>query len=257
VNATILVQLLIAQAAEPAKGRILGMEPALFYCVVGVFAGGLIALVIALVVGASRKQAEGLKRQAAEQNRKLDALQQTVGQLTAYLDGLPQAKGPVRTSFDAGYAAYEACKWDEAIGHFKEALKTAQGTQLVALYNLIGLSHYTPGRRDDALAAFEESRRLAVDFKDRKGEAAALGNIGLIWMNKGEWDRAVGNLVQVLAVFGQLGAKVEVARTLRNLARCLEAMGREKFVAACVKAGMGKEVAEALVAKFEGEESGS
>ncbi|MBM3315859.1 hypothetical protein FJY71_08510, partial [candidate division WOR-3 bacterium] len=101
----------------PAGKTILGMSEGLFY-------GGIFALVgIAVAIYLFAKTAS--KKQAKSIEGKVDALTTKFGRFTAYLDGLPKATGPVRTSFDAGYAAYKACKWDEAIGHFREAIKTA------------------------------------------------------------------------------------------------------------------------------------
>jgi tetratricopeptide (TPR) repeat protein len=163
------------------------------------------------------EQAKAQEERAKEQSRKLDALQTQVGRMAEYLDGLPKSTGPVRTSFDAGRAAMKAYKWDDAIAHFKDAIKSASGTQLVALYNLIGLCHYTPGRWDEALQAYEESRRLAQDFGEKQGEAAALGNIGVVWQLKGEWDKALEYQEKALQLDRELGNRQGEAQELGNI----------------------------------------
>jgi hypothetical protein len=52
--------------------------------------------------------------------------------------------------------------------------------------------------------------------------------------------------LKALATFAQLGAPREQGIVTGNLAECLKAMGRERFVAACEKAGMAKAEAEQL-----------
>ncbi len=85
------------------------------------------------------------------------------------------------------------------------------------------------------------------EIGNRQGEANSLGNIGLIYKAWGELDKALECLLQVHAIFSDIGARPEVARTLRNLAKLDKQMGHERFVAGCVKAGMEKGRAEALV----------
>ena len=43
-----------------------------------------------------------------------------------YLGSLPESKPEVRTPFEQGKAAMDAYKWDEAVGHFKQACKMEQ-----------------------------------------------------------------------------------------------------------------------------------
>ena len=62
--------------------------------------------------------------------------------------------------------------------------------------------------------------------------------------------------MQALGIFGRLEAVPEIRRTYDNLTRCLSTPGRERFVAACVKAGMSEDYAKQLVERFEqGKES--
>ena len=157
------------------------------------------------------------KQQAERLEAKVDALVRRFGQLQAYMAELPDSVGAVRAGFDAGLTAMEQSRWDEAIGHFRESVKTAAGTQLVALYNLIGLCHFTPGRRQAALEAWEESSRLARDFGDKTGEVRAVGNIGLVWHLMGKWDKAMVQFRAALALHRELGDRLGEAKDLGNI----------------------------------------
>jgi tetratricopeptide (TPR) repeat protein len=136
-----------------------------------------------------------------------------------YLGKLPESKPAVRVPFEKGQAAMEAYKWDEAIGHFQDAMKHAAGTEQVALHGLVGLCLQTPGRWRQALASFEESARLAEQFGDKQGKAVALDNIGVLWRDRGELDKALESLEAALKLAREIGARREEASALGNIGR--------------------------------------
>ncbi len=193
------------------------IEPWLFWALLGV-AVTVVVGVVTLLVGASRRDVEEVKNE-------LVGLRQQFGQMQAYLDGLPKSTGAVRTSYDAGMAAVDTLKWEEAIGYFREAMKEAKGTELVALFTLIGACHYTLGRLDDALTNYEESVRLAKQFADKEGRAAALGNIGVIYGVRGEPDKALKYFEATLAQGREIGDKKVVAASLGNIGLIYHGMG--------------------------------
>ncbi len=200
--------------APPSRRRVFNLfgrriRQAKYYAFWGIVAGvgaTAVVLVITLVVGSSWCQVQRVEQ-------KVDALSEKL----EYLDGLPQADDPVRVPFEKGYAAMKACRWDEAIGYFRQALKHASGRQLVALFNLIGLCHDTPGRWDKAVASYEESARLAEEFEDREGRAIALHNLGIILQNRGQYDKARELYEQSLKLNRELGDKNGIAQTLHQL----------------------------------------
>lgn len=111
----------------------------------------------------------------------------------------------------------DVARWDEAIGHFQEATKHAAGSELVALHALIGRSHYTPGRWDQAQESYEESARLAERCGDREGEANALDNIGVIWRDKGRLAKALANHEAAFRLAREIGARREEAAALGHI----------------------------------------
>ena len=133
------------------------------------------------------------------------------GMMTEHLGGLFASKPAVREPFELGFAAMNACRWDEAILHLQKAAAATKGLKRVALLNLIGVCHYTEGRLSDALRDFAESARLAEKFGDKRGKARAFGNIGLICRDNGELDRALNYLEEALAIARATGHKWAVA----------------------------------------------
>jgi len=120
--------------------------------------------------------------------------------MAEHLGRLLESRPEVREPFELGFAAMNACSWDQAIGHFQTAVTATNGPGLVALHNLIGVCHYTQGRPGEALKAFQESARLADQYGDQQGRSRALGNLGLIFHHNGQLDRALVLLEQALAI---------------------------------------------------------
>jgi tetratricopeptide (TPR) repeat protein len=104
-------------------------------------------------------------------------------------------------------------------------VKEAKGTELVALYNLIGLCYYTPSRLDDALKNYEESARLAEQFGDERGRASALGYIGMIYSTMGEPDMALKCYEEALAIAREIGYQQGVAANLGNIGGIYSTIG--------------------------------
>jgi len=140
-----------------------------------------------------------------------DVVRRRRGSMTEYLGRLFASKSAIRQPFELGFAAMNACRWDQAIEYFQKAAKETKGVRLVALLNLIGVCYYTLGRPGDALGQFEESARLAERFGDKRGKARALGNLGLICRDNGELDRALDYLEEALAIARAIGDQSAVA----------------------------------------------
>ena len=178
----------------------------------------VLATIVAMLLWFLSKRDAQISRQQSERTEgKVDVLTKQFGQMQARLDGLPKSEPAVRKPFELGLAAMDAYKWDEAIGHFREAMKEAKGTQLVALTNLIGKCHYMPGHLGEALMDYEESARLAEQLGDTLGRAADLGNIGNIYSAKGEPDSALKHYEEALALARGIKDPQGVANQLGNI----------------------------------------
>ena len=158
--------------------------------------------------------------------------------------------GQARALGNIGVVLGQKGELDRALAFYQQALKLAEeiGDKLVQVDTLgnIGVVLGQKGELDRALAYFQ--KELAIDraLENRQGEANVLSNIGMAWQTKGDWEQAVGSYLQALDIFRQLGAKLGVERTFGSLAGCLAALGRERFIGACVKAGMTRQEASEL-----------
>jgi tetratricopeptide (TPR) repeat protein len=150
-----------------------------------------------------------------------------------YLGGLPGSVPAVSVPFELGRTAMDAYKWDEAIGHFQGAMRRAVGTERVALHGLIGQCHSRPGRWREALDSFEESARLAEQFRDRQGQACALDNIGVIWRDRGELGRALEKHESALTLAREIGDRREEAAALHDIGGIYFCMDKPDEALAC------------------------
>jgi tetratricopeptide (TPR) repeat protein len=156
---------------------------------------------------------------------KPDVVRRRGGKMAAYLGTLLESEPAVRQPFELGFAAMNACNWDEAVGHFRNAVMETKGAGVVALLNLIGVCHYTEGRPGEALKDFLQSARLAEEFNDEQGKSRALGNIGLIYHDNGELDLALKHQEEALATARELGDEWAVAIHLGHTGNVLHDKG--------------------------------
>ncbi len=139
---------------------------------------------------------------------------------------------------------------DKALKYHEEALAIDReiGYREGAAQDLgnIGLIYQDKGELDKALENMEQVRRIMQEIGDRQGEARALGNIGAVLGALGNHAGAVAKFLEAVSIFGKIGMPVELATQAGNLRIALGHLGRERFVAACVKAGMSREAAGQL-----------
>jgi len=190
----------------------LHVNAATFWIVVaagGVLVAGIIVLIL-YNLSPGRRWARLIARSREVMRRDMD-------RMAEYLDGLSRSSPAVREPFQLGRAAMVACQWEQAIEHFREAMMQARGAEIVALFNLTGVCRYTQGHLDKALADFEESARLAEQFRDVNGKPPALGNIGVIWHDMGELDKALRYKEEALEEAHGLGDQWAEALYLGNI----------------------------------------
>jgi tetratricopeptide (TPR) repeat protein len=148
-----------------------------------------------------------IEKEAKEANENIKVLERHFG-VPIYADGLPSALPPVFDPFAKGLKLMTEYKWNEAIAEFKQSMKEAKASQLVALYNFIGLCYYRQDKLDSALENYNKSLSLAIEFSDKKGEASALHYLGLIFMNRGDLNEALKYSEDALKIDRELGDKL-------------------------------------------------
>jgi len=167
-----------------------------------------------------------LEEQIRIVNENVEKIERDLGVGRIYTDGLSSAPPPVFDPFLEGTKFMTEYKWDEAISEFQKAMKEAKGSQLVGLYNLVAICYYTSGGRLSlVLENYEESLRLARQFKDKEGEVTALGNIGIVYYLKDDLKLAFEYLEEALKINRQLGRKEGEAIQLGNIGVVYQAQG--------------------------------
>jgi len=156
----------------------------------------------------------------------------------------------------------------------------------------IGLIWQDRGELDKALECHEKALAIAEALGDRAEQARQLGNIGnmfarmMLWARDGHpepgtekaerfldslrslgmtegaravvplAEMAVPRLVKALGMFMEMGIADGPRQCLWGLGECLKAMGRDRFVAACVKTEMSEKDAKGLADGLEQESRG-
>ena len=150
--------------------------------------------------------------------------------LVSYVDGLPQAKDPaLRAAFeegrrlqDEGYEAQNAHKHREAIDRFTRALELAENdSQRAALRILRGNSYASISEYGEAEADYQETLKLGKNISPTEdaaqARAAALGNLGTVYADRGELDKAEEHHKQALEIDRETGNRLGEAADLNNL----------------------------------------
>jgi tetratricopeptide (TPR) repeat protein len=164
-----------------------------------------------------------IEKAAKEANENIKLIEKHFG-IPIYVDGLPSAPPPVFDPFAEGLKLMKEYKWDEAITEFKQAMKEAKASQLVALYSLIGYCYDIPGKSDLAVENYSKSLTLAREFKDKEGETSALNNLSLMFKARVELDKALRYSEDALKIAREIDDKEGEARALVNLGSILTIM---------------------------------
>ncbi len=146
-----------------------------------------------------------------------DVIRRDLDRMAEYLDRIQDSDPAVWRPFELGLAAMAACQWDQAIEHFRKAGTKASGAEFVPVDIQTGVCHYIHGRPDAALREFKEATRLARLYGDKQGEAAALGNIGVIRHDCGELGGALRKFREALAIARKYGDQRAAAPYLANI----------------------------------------
>jgi tetratricopeptide (TPR) repeat protein len=188
------------------------IDPALFWTIVL----GVPAVLITILAWI-------FPRKAKLDESTLKELEKRLGRI--YLDGLGKASSPVLNPFSKGLKLMKEYKWMEAIAEFNKGIKSAQESQKVALYNLIGLCYYRHGKLDLAQQNYSTSLTLANRLKDREGEANVLGNLGLITQTKGDLNQALKYYENSLQIDREIGDKKGEVSSIINIGLIFRARG--------------------------------
>ena len=169
--------------------------------------------------------------------RDTDAIAQQIRELeekvthpSEYVDGLPEALNQkLRAAYQEarilqleGYQAQSAEKHQDAIELFTRALALAEtDSQRAALHVLRGNSHYYISDYASAQADHQETLKLVERISPAEdaaqARAVALGNLGLVYANRGELKKAEEHHRKALGIHRETGNRRGEAQVLGNL----------------------------------------
>jgi len=81
----------------------------------------------------------------------------------------------------------------------------------------IGIIYRNKGDLDSALKYNQEALKIDREIRYRQGEANQLGNIGLIYGDKGDLDKALWNFTEILKIHREIGDRQGEAADLGNI----------------------------------------
>jgi tetratricopeptide (TPR) repeat protein len=165
-------------------------------------------------------------------------------------------RGQAATLGRIGGAWLQKNELDKALEYHEQALAMAREVgarrEEAAFLCNIGVIREKRGEPDKVLEYGEEALRLFREVGDKEGESFVLATIGSKMLDKGEHEKAAGLYLAGLEISTALDlAELSgPARPMWGLGKCLDAMGRDRFVAACVKAGKPEADAEKLAGEL-------
>ena len=166
------------------------------------------------------------ERAAAKQlSQDVAEVREEVRGLRQYLDGLPRAATPVRDPFLEGQKLEKQNRYRDAIAQYQAAFQTeTTDSQWVALHILIGNCFFNLSELEEAAGHYQQADKAAREADDQQGLAASLGNMGNVYLEKGEQEKALKHYEQALAIFEQIGAQLQIDTVRRNIERTKGAM---------------------------------
>ena len=111
--------------------------------------------------------------------------------------------------------------WRDKINWIKRTLAITRALKLYEdegiLLNNIGLVYDNMGEREKALAYYNQSLPIKEKVGDRGGLATTLNNIGLVYYNLGQLEKALEHYNQALPIMIEVGNQFDFAITLNNI----------------------------------------
>ena len=96
-------------------------------------------------------------------------------------------------------------------------LRLGLKTELFRSYNALGLLAYNQGRYGDAVSLYSSAKASALAVHDSASMAKAMGNLGLVHSDLGEFDAARSEFMHFAVVSRKAGQSVALANQLSNL----------------------------------------
>ena len=120
--------------------------------------------------------------------------------------------------FCKGRVAYESALWDEALEIWKALEEEDLPEGLEGtLANDLGLLYQDKGEWDKAIEYYQRSLAIKEKVGDEHGMSTTFNNLGEVYRVKGEWDKAIEYFERDLAICEKVGDEHGMASTFNNL----------------------------------------
>jgi tetratricopeptide (TPR) repeat protein len=125
-----------------------------------------------------------------------------------------------------GQLAYYSAQWTEAQRVFEELMGQELPPSLEsAVTHLLGMVYKDRGEWERAIEYYERSLEIGEKVGDEYEMAATFNNLGSVYQAKGEWDRAIECYERSLAITQEMGDGYAVARIFNNLGEVYRVKG--------------------------------
>ena len=172
-------------------------------------------------------------------------VERSLGSDVIYFDGLPRDQNPeVEAHFDSALVLIDNSDFMGAIAELEALTPIVEGSELAAMYNLVGWCLLGEEELDDAISRYLISSEIAQGASDQVGQAIALDQIGSTYfVNDGPPDSSLSYLQQSLALYQTLGDQKGIAADLGAIGSVYHDLGQHDTALKCKRAALAVEVA--------------
>ncbi len=161
-----------------------------------------------------------------------------------------------RALMEMGIVQLQANEPREAMAWFRRARPLLAGRRVDEAYRQtnLGIAYSRLGQTQQALEAFETSRRLAEETGMVRAEGSALANVADLYVEVGEVERALEACGRALEIFQRLEDPVMTSACLANKAKAVRASGdlegAERLYGESVRSLEGTQAPHSLAARW-------
>ncbi|MBN4062110.1 tetratricopeptide repeat protein [Bacteroidales bacterium AH-315-I05] len=127
-----------------------------------------------------------------------------------------------------GNAYFYKGDFSEARKHYQHDLKSEDSGERATAMGNVGLTYMNTGEYQPALEHFQQALSLYENEKDIEGQASQLNNISTISFYMSQYDKCIEYGEQALVLYEQTGNKVRVSGLLNNLGGISVHLGNNK-----------------------------
>jgi tetratricopeptide (TPR) repeat protein len=122
--------------------------------------------------------------------------------------------------------------WADLLNWHERGLEIAVGQKdhmtVATLLNNIGLMYENLGQREKALEYHERALPIRQEVEDRSGEATTLNNLGCAYDSLGQWRKALQYYERALSIMQEVGNRSGEATTLNNIGLVYDNLGQRE-----------------------------